>query len=72
MGTAQIKAGLYNDAIITYNEDLKRLPKNGWAHHGLKLAYQNLNDSENVSQMEELIKKSWADADFEITGSKME
>jgi len=72
LGTAQIKAGLYNDAIITYEEDLKRLPKNGWAHHGLKLAYQNLNDSENVSRMEKLIEKSWVDADFEIDGSKME
>jgi len=48
------------------------LPKNGWAHHGLKSAYQNLNDSENVSRMETLIEKSWMDADFEITGSKME
>lgn len=72
LGTTQIKAGLYNDAIITYEEDLKRLPKNGWAHHGLMLAYQNLNDSENVSRMEELIEKSWVDADFEITGSIIE
>ena len=55
-----------------HEEDLKRLPKNGWAHHGLMLAYQNLNDSENVSRMEALIEKSWMDADFEIMGPKME
>lgn len=66
LGTTQIKAGLYNDAIITYEEDLKRLPKNGWAHHGLMLAYQNLNDSENISRMEKLIEKSWMDADIKL------
>lgn len=66
LGTVQIKAGQYNKAIKTYNEDLKRLPKNGWAHHGLMLAYQNLNDSENVSRMEKLIEKSWMDADIKL------
>lgn len=72
LGAVQIKAGLYNDAIVTYNEDLKRLPKNGWAHHGLKLAYQNLNDSENEMRMERLIEKSWVDADFKLMDSKIE
>lgn len=66
LGEAQINAELYNDAIVTYKEDLKRLPKNGWSHHGLKLAYNKLNDSKNESKMEQLIKKSWVDADFEI------
>lgn len=66
LGVVQIKAGQFNEAIETYQEDLKRLPKNGWAHHGLKFAYQGLNDAENVSQAEVLIQKSWADADFEI------
>ncbi|WP_347925668.1 hypothetical protein [Pontimicrobium sp. SW4] len=66
LGAIQNKAGEFNDAITTYNDDLKRLPKNGWAHHGLKLAYQGLNDSENVTKMESLINESWMDADFEI------
>jgi len=66
LGTIQNKAGKYTDAIATYNDDLKRLPKNGWAHHGLKLAYQGLNDEKNVIKMNTLIKESWMDADFEI------
>lgn len=66
LGNIQIKAKLYNEAINTYNEDLKRLPKNGWAHHGLKLAYEKINDLENASRMEQLIAKSWIDADFKI------
>jgi len=67
LGAIQIKAGYFNDAIDTYNEDLRRLPKNGWAHHGLKLAYQGLNDSDNVEKMEALIIDSWVDADYDIT-----
>jgi len=59
-------AGKFNEAIATYNDDLKRLPKNGWSHHGLKLACQELEDSENIAKMESLIKESWMDADFEI------
>ena len=66
LGTIQNKAELYNEAIDTYKKDLKKLPKNGWAHHGLKFAYNKLNDSENESKMNQLIKKSWVDADFEI------
>ena len=66
LGAIQIKAELYNNAITTYKEDLKRLPKNGWAHHGLKLAYEKINDTENASKMKQLITKSWVDSDFEI------
>ncbi len=66
LGAMQIKAELFNEAIATYDEDLKRLPKNGWAYHGLKQAYQGLNDTDNVLIMEQLIETSWATADFEI------
>lgn len=53
-------------AINVYKEDLKHFPKNGWAHHGLKQAYTNLGDSENIAKVEALIAKSWIDADFKI------
>ena len=66
LGAIQNEAGYYNDAITTYKQDLKYLPKNGWAHHGLKVAYQGLNDPGNVNRMDALIKKSWSDADFLI------
>ena len=66
LGAIQNRAELYTGAIITYNEDLSKLPKNGWAQHGLKLAYQGLNDSENVTKMDALIASSWEHADFEI------
>ena len=71
LGAVQIEAGQYKEAINTYEADLKRLPKNGWAHYGLKSAYQNLNDTENVSRINDLIKNSWATADIEISGSRI-
>src|SRR5690606_37802814 len=30
LGAVQMNAKKYQDAILTYEEDLKRLPKNGW------------------------------------------
>ncbi|WP_339708643.1 hypothetical protein [uncultured Kriegella sp.] len=71
LGAVQIEAGLYTDAIQTYHKDLERLPKNGWAQHGLKLAYEKLNDHEKAAQMKLLLKKSWATADIEISGSRI-
>jgi tetratricopeptide (TPR) repeat protein len=71
LGAIQIEAGRYDDAIKTYEEDLKRLPKNGWAHHGLKLAYEKLNNKDKVEEMERLIAKSWATADVKITTSRI-
>ena len=71
LGDVLIKDGKYQEAITVYNNDLKRLPKNGWAHHGLKLAYEKLGDTDKVLKMEDLIKDSWATADVELIGSKV-
>lgn len=67
LGAVQIKAGKYNDAIKTYQDDLKKFPNNGWAQHGLKLAYEKLNNQAKVKEMDVLIAKSWAYADIKIT-----
>ena len=69
LGAVQIEAALYNDAIDTYKEDLIRLPKNGWALHGLKLAYENLNNLDKVKEVEELREKSWENADIVLSTS---
>ncbi|MDD7887270.1 M48 family metallopeptidase [Flavivirga sp. 57AJ16] len=53
-------------AIDLYLEDLERLPKNGWAYHGIKTAYETLKDKENTERYETLFKKSWKHADFEL------
>jgi tetratricopeptide (TPR) repeat protein len=66
LGNIQLQGELYKDAINTYNEDLKKFPKNGWAYHGLKKAYDALNELENLAQVNGLLSESWAYADYEI------
>jgi tetratricopeptide (TPR) repeat protein len=71
LGAIQVEAEFYKDAIETYQEDLKRLPKNGWSQHGLKLAYEKMKDKAKASEMEEQIAESWKHADVELTGSRI-
>ena len=71
LGSVQIAAGKYKDAIKTYEDDLKRLPKNGWAIHGLKLAYEKLMDNKKSKEAEQLLSSVWSTADVELYGSKV-
>lgn len=66
LGVMQLKAGQFDAAIQTFNEDLKKLPKNGWAYQGLISAYHALNNEEKASENEALFDISWQHADFEI------
>src|SRR5690606_22552534 len=71
LGAVQIEAGKYEEAVATLKEDLEVLPKNGWAQHGLKLAYQKMNDQEQVNLVEAQLKDSWATADVTIESSRI-
>ena len=71
LGAVQIEAELYNDAVQTYKDDLVKLPKNGWALHGLKLAYEKLDDQNMVEQIDMQIKESWSTADIQLTSSRI-
>lgn len=71
LGDVLIKNGKFDEAITVYNEDLKRLPRNGWAQHGLLLAYEKLDDQVNAAKIKEAIAKSWSTADVELIGSKV-
>jgi tetratricopeptide (TPR) repeat protein len=71
LGAVQIEAGNYRDAITILEEDLKNYPKNGWAQHGLKLAWQKMGDTAKVRQLENELKKSWATADVKINSSRI-
>ena len=66
LGAMQLKAGQFDAAIQTFNEDLKKLPNNGWAYQGLISAYHALNNEEKASENEALFDISWQHADFEI------
>ncbi len=69
LGAVQIEAGMYNEAVATYKEDLKRLPKNGWALNGLTSAYENLKDEEAALATKKKFQKAWATADVELKAS---
>ncbi|MFV7235379.1 hypothetical protein [Flavobacterium sp. ZB4R12] len=71
LGAVQIEAEKYQDAVKTYEDDLKRLPKNGWAHHGLRLAYEKMNNKTKAKEITRLIEKSWGNADTKITTSRI-
>jgi len=71
LGAVQIEAKKYQAAILTYEKDLQQFPKNGWAQHGLKLAYEKLGYKDLASEMEKSIKESWSAADVKITTSRI-
>lgn len=69
LGSMQIEAGQYQDAIATYREDLERLPKNGWALKGLAVAYSKLEDEMRFEETEQQFELAWATADISLSGS---
>lgn len=69
LGAIQLEAGQYQDAIDTYKEDLKRLPKNGWALRGLGIAYSKLNDLSGQKETENRFKDAWITSDIELRSS---
>jgi tetratricopeptide (TPR) repeat protein len=71
LGAVQIEAEKYQDAIDTFEEDLVRLPKNGWALHGLKLAYTKFNNPNKTSEIDERLKTVWATADTKLSSSRI-
>lgn len=71
LGAEQIENGEYTEAVKTYQEDLKVFRNNGWAQHGLRLAYEKLKNPTKVKEMDALLSKSWATADIKITTSRI-
>ena len=71
LGAVQIEANKHTDAIQTFKEDLKRLPKNGWALHGLKLAYTKLNDTKKALEIDTRLTIIWATADIKLTTARI-
>jgi len=69
LGSIQLDAGQYPEAIKTYNQDLNNLPKNGWALKGLSIAYSKLGDLPSHNEMESRFKESWSTSDFKLKSS---
>lgn len=71
LGAVLIEAGNPEEAIQVYKKDLSWWPKNGWALHGLKLAYEQTKDAKALKQVNEQIKNVWANADTKLVGSRI-
>lgn len=71
LGAIQIEAGYYQDAIDCYQADLARLPKNGWALHGIELAYRKMNKQREADEIKAQLEEIWATADVELEGSRV-
>ena len=71
LGAVLIEAGDYDAAFQTYDDDLERLPKNGWAYHGMKLAYEKMDEQEKAKEVESLLADAWQGADIELTSSRI-
>lgn len=71
LGAVQIEAKKYKAAISTYEKDLKLFPNNGWAQHGLKLAYKKIGQQNLVKEIDIKLAKSWASSDIKISSSRI-
>lgn len=69
LGATQLEAGQYQDAINTYNEDLNKLPKNGWALKGLSIAYSRIGDLSSQKEAESRFNDAWMTSDIELKSS---
>ncbi|MFK7923112.1 MAG: tetratricopeptide repeat protein [Bacteroidia bacterium] len=72
LGAHQLAAGKAREAVQTYLADLERLPRNGWALHGLVQAYTKLNEVAKAQELAKQWKTAWAHADVELQGSVVE
>ncbi|MCE4565317.1 hypothetical protein INQ51_13450 [Maribellus sp. CM-23] len=71
LGAVQIEAGKYEDAIKTYQQDLMTLPRNGWALHGMELAYNSMGATDKAAEIAGLLSEVWATADTPIKSSRI-
>lgn len=71
LGSVQIQAEEYSDAIQTFEEDLRKFPKNGWALHGMKLVYEKTGQTNQVRAIDDQLAVVWNTADIELNGARI-
>lgn len=67
LGSVQLESGGYNDAIKTYEEDLKVLPENVWALKGLHAAYKGMKESQKAEDIMKRLKEASANSDMPLS-----
>jgi tetratricopeptide (TPR) repeat protein len=69
LGALLLEAGQASEAVKVYQEDLSKIPKNGWALQGLKQAYHASGDSEKANELKNQIANANDLADVKIEAS---
>lgn len=70
LGSVFLKAGKTAEAVAVYREDLKRLPENGWALHGLYQSLTQQMDHEEALAVKARYESAWQWADTELKASR--
>lgn len=66
LGATQLSAGDAAAAEITYQNDLKKWPENGWALAGLKSAYEAQGEMMEAEKVQDRLGRAWANADVPV------
>lgn len=59
LGAALLKAGRPAEAVVVYQEDLRKLPRNGWSLFGLHQAYGKLGDKAASARFRKQFDEVW-------------
>lgn len=69
LGAALLQVGRVPEAEQVYRDDLKKLPRNGWALFGLARSLQLQDKSAEAAVVEKDFAREWAKADVELKSS---
>jgi len=71
LGAVLLEAGRADEAEAVYREELRRNPENGWSLRGLATALEALQRQEEAAEVHSRLAQAWANADFELTASRL-
>jgi tetratricopeptide (TPR) repeat protein len=71
LGAELIAAGRAREAEVVYWQDLRKHPENGWSLYGLAQAQEAQGRTEAAADTRARFKKAWAQADIQLTSSRV-
>lgn len=69
LGALLVREGRFAEAAEVYEQDLKKLPSNGWSLYGLALCRERLGQSAEASALRARFEAVWASEETPITSS---
>jgi tetratricopeptide (TPR) repeat protein len=69
LGAVLLEAGKPAEAVVVYEEDLKKHPENGWSLFGLEKALRQLGKTQEADAVKKRFEAAWKYADVELKES---